>query len=368
MKDEKFKTIVVVGAGNVGLATILNLALILQQTGNDRWRIHIVDFDRVEKRDIRKGYFPSLVGEYKAGAAVNQVRTLYGFEIARHFNPLAAAVQSLPGLLREADVVFNGTDSKLSAAYVSEQARNQLEIRMSTGIFGDQAVHSVEVLPPGFTLGEDSYDAAAWADTSRRQCLVDIPQNASAGVAQPFGAVTGSIGANVMLARKRNEIQRPYIIQVIGERITQSYGSGGANAQCKISRELPVGYDEKLISLFQKTAQVLGTKPADILLAFPTPVVMRQCLESSEHGIYRGFELQPATGKCNVCGAGAFCLSSPREICLDDVAAIANKGLNELNTPAGIGFTAWSKSGQSTHFHLPFHFNDVPQLIDDEIN
>jgi molybdopterin/thiamine biosynthesis adenylyltransferase len=364
MNNKKSHKVVFVGAGNVGLPAILSLALIMRQNNKMRCRAFIVDFDRVEKKDVNKGYYPSLVGQYKAEAAAGLIRMLYGFEAAHNFQAAVAAAESLPGLLRDADVVFNGTDSKLCAAYVSEQARNTLEIRMSTGIFGEKAIHTIEVLPEGFTLGEDSYDTAAWADSARHRCEFGTPQNTHAGVAQAFGAVTGSLAVHLMLSRNQEKENRPYVIQASGEKITQSFRSKTIKRQVTVREEIPFSYHNSLLMLYQEVAKNFGFQPADILLGFPTPIVVRRCAESPEHGIYWGFERQPAFGNCHVCGAHTYCFSSPREVCLEDVTPIASKSLKELNTPAGLAFTAWSKCGKRAQFNLPFDFKDIPQLID----
>ena len=38
------------------------------------------------------------------------------------------------------------------------------------------------------------------------------------------------------------------------------------------------------------------------------------------------------------------------------------RGLRDLHTPAGMRFTAWTKSGTRAAFHLPFRLADVPKL------
>jgi hypothetical protein len=359
---DKIQKIVFVGAGNVGLPAIQCLALVMLQEEQRRRRAYIVDYDRVAEKDIGKGYYPSLIGEFKSEAAASMVKMMYGPDTALGFHPLIAAAESIPGLFREADVVFNATDSKLGAAYVSEQARNTLEIRMSTGIFGKTAAHSVEVFPKGFTIG-DLYDTAAWADTTRQQCKLGTPVNSFAGVAQPFGGVAGSLAVHLMLSRADEKEDRPYVIQIFGEHISQSFRLESAQGQMTYSKEIPFSYNENLLGLFQKAANLIESRPDNILLEFPTPFVIRQCAKSSDHAIYWGFERQPSTGSCHVCGANSHCFSSPREVCLDDVSPISQKSLRELNTPAGLPLTAWSRNGKNTQFHLPFNFDDIPRLM-----
>lgn len=358
----KTQRIVFVGAGNVGLPAIQSFALVMQQEAQTCWQAYIVDYDRVEEKDIRKGYCPSLIGRYKSEAASSMLKTVYGPETALCFHPITAAAESLPGLIREADVVFNGTDSKLGAAYVSEQARNTLEIRMSTGMFGNTAAHSVEVFPKGFTIG-DLYDTAAWADATRQQCRLGTPLNAFAGVAQPFGAVTGSLAVHLMLSGAQGNEKRPYVVQIFGKRISQSFRLKSARCQMMSSKEIPFSYTENLLGLFQKTGHLIESQPDDILLEFPTPFVMRHCAKYSDHATYWGFERQPPTGSCHVCGANSLCFRSPREICLDDVSPISQKSLRELNAPAGLPLTAWNRNGKNAQFHLPFNFDDIPRLI-----
>jgi len=127
--------VAVVGAGNVGLSAIMTLALVGQSLGGP-WEILVVDFDRVSEKDSGKGYHPSLVGRFKADAAREMVRRAYGDRAADTVRPVVAAAQSVPGLIRLAEAVFNGTDSTLDAAFVSEEARNTWELRLSTGILG----------------------------------------------------------------------------------------------------------------------------------------------------------------------------------------------------------------------------------------
>ena len=59
--------LVVVGAGNVGLQAILTLALV-HRNRKDPWSIAVVDFDRVEGKDVNKGYHPRLIGRLRCSS------------------------------------------------------------------------------------------------------------------------------------------------------------------------------------------------------------------------------------------------------------------------------------------------------------
>jgi hypothetical protein len=321
----------------------------------------VVDFDRVEEKAVNKGYAPRLTGRYKAEAAVEMVREAYGPETSADFHPVVAAAQSVPGLLREAGAVFNGTDSSLDAAFVSEEGRNAWEARLSTGIFGEKAVHTVEVQPPGYTLGEVSYDSAAWADAARHQCEFGIPENTAAGVPQPFGALTGALAVQLFLSRRRENREIPFIIRMTGEEIIQSYGPRDSQRFIRLSREIPFSYDQSLSRLWREAADRLGLVPEHIYLGFPIPLVTRRCAHE-EHGPYQGFERFPVRGRCPACGGKMYCLQAPREVSFEEITPLGHRSLRELHCPAGMGFAAWTREGSRVLFHLPFRLADIPEL------
>ena len=355
---EQMKKIVFVGAGNVGLQAILSIALVMNASHGDSRRCFVVDFDMVQEKDTRKGYPASLVGRFKAEAAVEVVRILYG-KTADRFFPVVAAAQSVPGVLRNAEWVFNGTDSALDAAWVSEQSRNAWEARMSAGLFGETPMHTIEVIPPGFALGEVSYDAQAWADTTRQECLFGLPVNSFAGVSQPFGSLVGALAIHLYQASERSHYR---MIRISGDEILQCRGSDDLQRSLRASEELPLSYDETLGALWSETAMRLCVdNPEDMLLEFPIPIVTRFCEKLCEKP-YRGFERQPPTGLCCVCGGKTFCRASPREVRLDEVEDIAHLSLSELHAPAGLGFTAHTRDGRKAFFHLRFRIEDIPRL------
>ena len=355
------ETVAVVGAGNVGLSAVMTLALAGQGLGGP-WEIFVVDFDRVSEKDAGKGYHPSLVGRFKAEAAREMVRRAYGERAAGTVRPVAAAAQSVPGLIRKAVALFNGTDSTLDAASVSEEARNTWELRLSTGIQGKAALHTVEVLPPGFTLGDVSYDAAAWADAGRHECRFGIPVNSHAGVPQPFGALTGALAVHFWLAL-RFEPGPPSnrLIRVQGGEIWQSTGSESRGPSLRPSREIPLAYDADFARLYLEAGLRLGLAVDDLRLEFPVPIVERRCRHAG-HGGYRGFERQPVSGACTLCGEKTLCPAAPRNLSLEEAGELAHRSLRALNTPAGMRFTAWARDGRTAMFHLPFRMQDVPEL------
>jgi len=224
--DKPFYKVVIAGAGNVGFHAAMTLALIIRQNVDNPWWIAVVDFDRVEAKDVAKGYHPSLIGRFKAEATVEFVRMVYGNETAEKFFSVIAAAQSAPGLFRGVGAVFNGTDSARDAAFVSEASGNSLEIRMTTGMFGLVPVHCIEVMPRGYTLGVYSYDSAAWADAGQEECQFGLPINSFAGVAQPFGSLSACHAVQAFLCQEHEENQRPYIIRISGTKITRSDLSG----------------------------------------------------------------------------------------------------------------------------------------------
>jgi hypothetical protein len=325
----------------------------------------VVDFDRVEETAVNKGYPSRLTGRYKAEAAVEMIREAYGLTTSAAFHPVVAAAQSVPGLLREAGAVFNGTDSSLDAAYVSEEARNAWEARLSTGVFGERAVHTVEVQPPGYTLGEVSYDSAAWADAARNQCKFGIPENTAAGIPQPFGALTGALAVQLFLSRRREDREFPFLIRMTGEEIVQSYGPRDSQGFIRLSREIPFSYGQSLSRLWRDAAGLLGLAPEDIYLGFPVPLVTRRC-SNLEHRPYQGFERYPIRGRCPACGEETYCLQAPREVSFEEITPIAHLSLCELCCPAGMGFAAWTRNGSQVLFHLPFRLEDIPELAETE--
>lgn len=355
------ETLVVVGAGNVGLPAIMTLALVGQSLGGPS-ELFVVDFDRVSEKDARKGYHPSLIGRFKADAAREMVRRAYGKRAVGTVRPVVAAAQSVPGLICRADAVFNGTDSTLDAAFVSEEARNTWELRLSTGIQGKAALHTVEVLPPGFTLGDVSYDAATWADAGRHECRFGIPINSHAGVPQPFGVVTGGLAVHFWLAL-RSEPGPPCnrLIRIQGGEIWQSAGSENHKPALCASHEVPLAYDADFVRLYLEAALRLGLAVEDLRLEFPVPIVERRCRHAG-HGGYRGFERQPVSGACPLCGEKTLCPAAPRDLSLVEAGELAHRSLRELNTPAGMRYTAWARDGRTAMFHLPFRMEDVPEL------
>jgi len=355
------KAMVVVGAGNVGLPAAMTLALVGQSLGSP-WEICVVDFDRVSAKDARKGYHPSLVGRFKADATREMVRRAHGDRAADAIRPVIAAAQSVPGLIRAAEAVFNGTDSTMDAAFVSEEARHGWELRLSTGILGATALHTIEVLPPGFTLGDVSYDAATWADAGRHECRFGVPINSHAGVAQPFGGVTGALAVHLLLA-VRQEPGPPVnrLIRIQGGEIRQSAGSEERKPALCASREIFVAYEADLARLYLEAGLRLGLGVDDLRLVFPVPMVERRC-RNSGHGGYRGFERQPVSGACPLCGEKTICHAAPRDLSLEEAGELARRSLRELNTPAGMRFSAWTRDGRTETFHLPFRMEDVPAL------
>jgi molybdopterin/thiamine biosynthesis adenylyltransferase len=355
------ETVAVVGAGNVGLSAIMTLALVGRSLGVP-WELFVVDFDRVSEKDGRKGYHPSLAGRFKADAAREMVRRAYGERAADPIRPVIAAAQSVPGLIRRAEAVFNGTDSTLDAAFVSEEARNTWELRLSTGIRGTTALHTVEVLPPGFTLCDVSYDAGAWADAGRHECRFGIPINSHAGVPQPFGAVTGALAVHLLLALKGGPGPASNrLVRIQGGEIWQCTGSEERKPALCSSREVPLSYEADLSRLYLEAGLRLGLGVDDLRLEFPVPIVVRHCRHSG-HGGYRGFERQPVSGACPVCGEKTICSAAPRNLSLEEAGDLAHRSLRELNTPAGMRFSAWARDGGTADFHLPFRMEDVPAL------
>ena len=329
------KRIVFAGAGNVGLQAILCMALVINANPEDSPCCFVVDFDRVEEKDTRKGYPTFLIGWFKAKAAVEIVRMLYGEKTAGKFVPVIAAAQGAPGIFRHADGVFNGTDSSLDAAYISEESRNTWEVRMSTGLFGNASMHTIEVIPQGFTLGEVSYDSHAWADSTRQECKFGLPINSFAGIAQPFGSLTGALSVQLYLAGERSRYR---MIRVCGDDILQCHGADASKRYLRESEQLPLSYDETpLGALWTESAMRLRVDNAcDILLEFPIPIVARFCEKLCERP-YRGFERQPPAGLC-LCGRKTICRSSTQEVLLHEVKDIAHRSLLELHAPAGLRF------------------------------
>ena len=199
------ETIAVVGGGLAGFHVSVTLAQFAFANRFKAFKAGLVDFSKVSRKDVCKGFGVNRVGEYKVEAIFRFIKEQYGDIAACCFRTYVADAQSVPGLIRESDVVFNGLNSGPQAAAVSEEARNSLEIRMITGMSGPVPVHTVEVLPPGFVMGETSYDTAAWADASRWQGLFGSTVDSIAGVAQPFGTLAPSIGFNAWT----NSRQRP---------------------------------------------------------------------------------------------------------------------------------------------------------------
>ena len=353
--------LVVVGAGNVGLPTVMTLGAVGQSL-ELAWEIFVVDFDRVSAKDTRKGYHPSLVGRFKADAALEMVRRAHGDRAAEGVRPVVAAAQSVPGLIRQAGAVFNGTDATLDAAFVSEEARNSFELRLSTGVIGSTALHTIEVLPPGFTLGDVSYDAAAWADAARHECRFGTPINSHAGVAQPFGAVTGALAVHFLLAYRRGPEQAGNrLVRIQGGDIWQCRGREGQQRVLVASREVSLTYDVGLVRLYLEAGLRLGVGIDDLRLEFPVPIVDRRC-GRSEHGGYRGFERQPVSGACPRCGEKTICVAAPRDLSLEETGDLVHRSLRAIHTPAGMRFTARARDGRSEQLHLPFRTEDVPAL------
>ena len=129
-----------VGATNVGFPASMLLAQIATANRFEAYKTALVDSDTVSVKDICKGFGANRVGKYKVEAIVESIEEQYGTKTACSSRSYVAAAQSVPGLIRESDVVFNGTDSILDAALVSEEARNALEIRMSTSMFGQDGI------------------------------------------------------------------------------------------------------------------------------------------------------------------------------------------------------------------------------------
>jgi hypothetical protein len=355
------KRIVFAGAGNVGLQAILALGLVITASPADHWLCFVVDFDQVKEKDTRKGYPVRLTGWLKAEAAVELVRLLYGEKTAAHFIPVVAAAQSAPGLFRDAEAVFNGTDSTLDAAYVSEESRNAWEVRMSTGILGGSSVHSIEIMPAGCTLGDASYDTPAWADTARHECKFGLPVNSFAGVAQPFGALVGALAVHLFLCSRRETRSRHHLLRVYGEEIIQSFGTDTIQPCLRVSEEIRLSYEAPFGRLWSEIAMRLGVDHSEVLLEFPVPLVTRVCGNGCEEP-YRGFERQPPTGDCLVCGGKTFCLASPREATFVEVHDITAHTLRQLHAPAGLRLTAHTKDGNESCFHLAFCEEDIPGL------
>ncbi|RJR29414.1 MAG: hypothetical protein C4576_35415 [Desulfobacteraceae bacterium] len=350
--------VVVVGAGNVGLQAILNLGLVCRGTGAP-WKVFVVDFDRIETKDVSKGYHPSLIGRFKAEGAVLMVGRLFGEETERIFHPVIAAAQSVPGLISQGDAVFNGTDSSLDAAFVSEEARNIWEFRLTTGIFGQIPFHTLEVLPPGLTLADASYDNAAWADAARHECGFGTPWNSSAGVSQPFGTLTAALAVQCMLCRSQEKESSYSLIRVQGDQLFQVRASREPISWT--SGKIDLTYDSCFGRLWSEAAVLLGASVEDVRFRFPVPIVTRRCGDPI-HGLYRGFERQPVRGLCPVCGMKTLCLDSPCELSLEEVSDLAYRKLREINAPAGMRFLAWTKDGRRKMFHLPYREEDIPSL------
>ena len=353
--------LVVVGAGNVGLPTVMTLGMVGQGL-EFPWEIYVVDFDRVSAKDTGKGYHPSLVGRFKADAAREMVRRTYGERAAAGVRPVVAAAQSVPGLIRQAQAVFNGTDATLDAAFVSEEARNSFELRLSTGVLGSTALHTIEVLPPGFTLGDVSYDAAAWADAARHECRFGTPVNSHASVAQPFGAVAGALAVHFLLASWcAPEETGNRLVRIQGGDIWQCHGKEGQQPILMASCEVDITYDVDFVRLYLEAGLRLGVGIDDLRLEFPVPIVERHCRRSG-HGDYRGFERQPVSGACPFCGEKTICVAAPRDLSLEETGDLAHRSLRAINTPAGMRFTARARDGRSEQMHLPFRMVDVPAL------
>jgi hypothetical protein len=362
--SNKKESVVFVGAGNVGLPTILNFALI-HRCNPSRWRAFIVDFDRVEPKDIiLKGYHERLVGRFKCEAAIEMVKILYGDEIASGFTPVITAAQSTPGLLHNAEAVFNAVDSTGDAAFVSAAARNAWEVRMSTGVGEDEVIHSLEVMPGGFTLGEISYDPAAWADASRHECLSGIPENIFAGVAQPLGSLTAAFAVQFFLNRNRGaDDEIPFFLRVTGSEVVRSSWQG-IKAFHHSSEEIPLSYDEPFGALWDEGARRLSSEVRDIRLGFPVPLVLRHC-QAEGRLLPQKFERYPVRGLCQDCGGKTYCLASPRELEFMPGASCFEETLRSLHAPAGLQFQARTKTGTSAFFHLPFRLGDIPPLLEE---
>lgn len=359
-RDKNELQAVFVGAGNVGLQAILTFALVTREV-EVPWRAWIVDFDSVEEKDVRKGFHHRMVGQFKAEAAVAMVSLLYGKQTASRFSHLISAAQSAPGLIREADAVFNGVDSTLDAAFVSEEARNTYEVRMSTGIVIGTAAHTLEVMPRGFTLGEISYDSAAWADAARHECKFGTSRNAFAGVSQPSGSVTAALAVQLVLSRDGKDVQ-PCLIRVTGGEIRQSFFDD-TQGIVRESEEIPLSYDRGLSAVWDEVACRLGSAAEHVRLRLPAAFVTRQCSSPGHGGVYQGFERHPVWGLCPECGEKSYCLAAPRELSLREIEPLAaHLSLRELFAPAGLRFDGWTREGKSGSFHLPFRSEDVPPL------
>jgi len=285
----------------------------------------------------------------------------HGEGLAACFTPVVAAAQSVPGIFHEADAVYNGTDSALDAAYVSLESESAWEVRMSTGVYGDTALHSIEVVPVGHTLGEVSYDASAWADTTRKECLFGVPQNQYSGAAQPFGALAGSLAVQAFLARVQE--QRHYRIAVRGSRITQQFGTAQERIPTNHALEIQLAYDRTLPELWKEVGKSMGTEPSDLLLSFRVPLVVRVCSSNPSH-IYQGFERFPVWGKCPKCGSSTIPISSKREVTLDDIPGTLDvrQSLRCLHAPAGMRFKSHARKGEESLCSLPFQEVDIPPM------
>jgi hypothetical protein len=151
------------------------------------------------------------------------------------------------------------------------------------------------------------------------------------------------------------------VIRVKGDQVARWFGSPGLPRWIRRSREISLSYDATLARLWAEAAVRLGVAAEDLRLAFPVPIVTRQCREVT-HGLYQGFERHPIWGRCPRCGEKTLRLSAPREVGPEEVAPMWDQSLRRLHTPAGLGFTAWTRRGGHEDFHLPFRLEDVPGL------
>jgi hypothetical protein len=343
-------TIALLGLGNVGFWTAVQLALVAVREAEE-FRVFLVDYDDVDDRAIRKGYSPRLEGMRKTDAAIEAIRGFFGESIASRFAPVFSAIQGTPGLIAEADASLLCLDSFGASAFASRLASAGWQCRISTGV-GNLAQHSIEVFPPDTSTVEEALDNAAWSEAAvRKSCLTGLPGNPVDGADFPIGTVGPAIAVNAFLHRAGDAT--PWQVLVSGTDIGR-YEYRGTRRQAVRFERLDVDHGTTLSALWNRLTT--GIFPSRATIEFELPIVERHC----GCGGYLGFERYPITSTCLQCRMPRIRVDSWLDLTPELLGRIGpDRTLAELFAPAGIG--AWVHGGPAPRpVRLSWRPEDVP--------
>jgi len=360
--------VVICGAGKVGSAIILQLGKIVQWDP-DKWDISIIDFGRFNKKNtyVFRG-LGDVGGQFKVNAWHRIIRKLFGFKTASAFKCIKAAGASLPGIFKDANIVFVCFNSIQDGILISEFSRNTCEIKLSMEIFKEKIFYNmVEVIQPGYTLNSINFSARDLTDSVKEGCFNKLKHhNHNLDVsAYPLFDLGAAIALQICFNQNINKLAPYYSVRIIQEKIINALGAKGAEPSFRRATEIKFNYDFSLVELFRVIAKNIRHDPNNIILEFCVPLVVRRCCANSSHPIYCGFERQPISDFCK-CGSKSNCIKSNTKVNLKDIHDFSLKSLRELYAPAGMPIECYTNDNEKYQFDLIFVPRDVPSLLSDD--